>query len=646
MNNPIEQIFVTRPTIVLELPLTKHVRILHPEQVILKIGQSYCDLGAFCYSIRSRHRKENRKPRDVVLDSLIKQRPRQILQLIKALSSLLTDSGRRIATVRSYETYFKSFLDWADANGFHDCLAGGEATRCAYIAWVKENEECYRRADFGEVSYNNRIGVSELLQTVSGLGELTLGIRKIKRRRNPDRATEPLSSHDFAHAVALNQALFDGLCNLVLEHRPFPYKLILPATLGWEQNYLWLFPTHMWRLPPHKWGLEREKLSNTCWPYNYAEGRLAVPEEIAHRYAQKWPNVRLKYAKFCIENAKARINSANDSKRDWVRRMLGMIAHNAFLFLFFCNTGANESVARGIETDGQIDPTTLNQKYRSIKFRAGGKMTTLVVPVTFMPALRRFLALRKYLLDDSDFPYLFFTMGKRTKEQSPGQIGSGALESLYTNVLRFIDPELPRMASRKLRATVADWYQRHHDVSVAAKVLQNSERTVQIHYDAGSVTDHHEELSLFLNSVSESAKQQRVISRATWGDNGLLEGGGGCNNFGHPEALTDDVPVKPDCKDSQGCLFCVHRVLVACEQDARKVASAAFVMEQIILGPKHEEALRPLIAKCEQDLERIASFENCRSMVENVRIDVFEKGNLTPFFTDKYHLFLELGVIV
>ena len=93
------------------------------------------------------------------------------------------------------------------------------------------------------------------------------------------------------------------------------------------------------------------------------------------------------------------------------------------------------------------------------------------------------------------------------------------------------------------------------------------------------------------------------------------------------------------------CLFCKRRVLVACEEDARKVASAAFVMEQVILGPLHEAALRPLIAKCDEDLEKIANFRNCRAMVVQVRKDVFENGNLTPFFADKYQLFLELGVI-
>lgn len=643
MNRLAEPIFATRPTVTLSLPLAKNARILRPEQAILSFDDRHHDVGAYCYALRSDRRYPN-QPRGVVLDSFLNQRPRQILQLIKALSRLVTDGGRRMATAHAYAQHLKSFLDWADATGLHDCLSGGDATRHVYLAWAEDTRERYRRQEFGEAMHNQRIHyVRELLEASTGVTDLHIGIRKVKQRRNPNGGTDPLAQHDFAHAVALNQALFDGLCELVLEQRPFPYKLLLPATLGWSENHLWLFPTQVWRLPPHLWGAEREKRLITCWAYDYAAGRLATPDEIAHRYAARLPSERRKAAKTFIAKAQARIDAANADTRDRVRIMLSMIAQNAFLFLFFCNTGANESVVREIETKGEIDAATLNQQFRSIKFRAGSKPISLTVPATFMPSLRRFMELRRYLLGAKSFPYLFFTLGFRNAKP-PEQIAKHALYSLHKSVLRVIDPQLPRMGSRKLRASVADWYQRHHDASVTAKVLQNSEQTTQKRYDAGSATDHREELSLFLNSVSESAKRQRVISIKS-ADAQQLEEGGYCDRFGHPEALADHVPVKPNCKDSQGCLFCAHRLLVACEEDARKVASAAFVMEQVVLGPKHEEALRPLIAKCDEDLEKIAAFGTSRTMVERVRMDVFENGNLTAFFADKYQLFLELGVI-
>lgn len=645
MNKFAEPIFATRPTVILELPLDKNTSILHPEQVILKISDQTHDIGAFCYTMRSDKPRKPGQPCDVELGSFLKQRPKQIRQLIKALSRLVTDGGMSMQTAQGDASSLRTFLNWADTNGLHDCLSGADATREAYAGFAEDAKERYRRQEIGESQHNLLIrNVRKLLEATTGLEDLNRGIRNVRARQSSNSGTEPLAPHDFAHAVALNQALFDGLSDLVLEKRPFPYKLMLPASLEWPENHLWIFPTQRSRLAPHQWEGEREKSGHPNWAYNYAAGRLATPDEIVHRYAKgPYSTSQLKSAREAIRKAEVLIRAANTDERNKYRIMLGMIAHNAFLFLFFCNTGANEAVARQIETNGEIDANTLNQQFRSIKHRAGGKSITLTVPATFMPALRSFMELRRWLLNGKSFPYLFFTFGN-LNAKPPGQIVTASLESLYANVLRSIDPQLPRVGSRKLRASLADWYQRNHDVSVTAKVLQNTEGVVQKNYDAGSMIDQYDDLSLFLNSVSESAKHQRITQNKA-SDTQPLEEGGDCDGFGHPEALADHVPVKPDCKSGQGCLFCAHRVLTACEEDARKVASAAFVMEQVILGPKHEEALRPLILKCDNDLKKIADFGNCGAMVERVREDVFQNGNLTPFFADKYQLFLELGVI-
>lgn len=645
MNRPSELIFTLRPTITIELPQLKKSHILNPSQIILKVGSKFHDIGSLCYSLRSdKHRKQG-QPRGVVLSSFLKSRPKQILSLLMALNRLGVDGGMRSSTINGYANMVKIFVDFADTNGFENCLAGGDSSRQAYHAWAEESYERYYRQEFGKRAHNRRLDqIRELLEASTGIEDLRCSRRRLKVSKSANRFTEPLDPLDFARALALNKAIFDGICDLVLEKRHFPYKLVLPSALGWAENHLWLFPTQQWYLPPHLWGHERENRSNHYWAIDYANGRLATPDEISHRYAVSYPSEGRKVAKKLIARAHARIIAANDDARDRVRIMLGMIAHDAFLFLFFSNTGANEAVVREIETEGEIDTATLNQQYRSIKFRARSKQISLIVPASFMPDLRRFMELRRYLLGAKAFPYLFFTQGINNAKP-PGQIGSGSLESLFRTLLRKIDPLLPRMASRRLRASLADWYQRNHDMSVTAKVLQNSEQTTQKYYDAGSTTDHHEELSLFLSSVAESAKRQRIIPNKV-ADARQLEEGGCCDNFGHPAALAKNLPVKPNCRDGQGCLFCKHRLLVACEDDARKVASAAFLMEQLILGPMHEEVLSPLIAKCDEDLEKIAAFGNCRAMVESVRKDVFGNGNLTPYFADKYQLFLELGMVV
>lgn len=649
MSKASELIFTRRPIVTIELPLTPHARILHPEQIIIRIGEGYRDIGALCYALRSDKVRRPRQPRGVVVSSIIEQRPKQILQIIKALSSLIADGGISLSTNRNYANFIIQFIDWADAKGLPNCLDGGGATRQAFRAWADETGERYRRQEIGEACHNLRLTyVSELLEATTGLQNLMQGIRKLPKKYNPNGGTEPLDLHDFGHAVAINQCLFDGLCDLVLEQRPFPYKLELPNSLGWAESHLWLFPSNLWRLPPHRQSdpIRSAVGARESWVFDYSNGRLATVDEIAHRYKGKKLSLRIKGARAAVRHAHQQIEKANADPVNTWRISLGLYAQRAFLFLFFCNTGCNDQLARDLETDGKtIDASVKNQKFRALKWRAGGKEVELVAPVTFMARLRRFMELRRYLLQGRNTPYLFFTCGRRNCKP-PEKMFSHELSGYYYRLLKEIDPQLPRLGSRALRATVDDYYLRFHGSAVAAAVMGHSAETELRNYSRGSANDHHDEMTLFMASVAESARRQRVIPvTAMTTDSPPLEEGGRCDDFGQPEALGDLVPIRPDCKDAQGCLFCRNRVLIANEADARKVASAAYVMEQLILGPKHEEALRPLICKCDEDLKKIAAFPNCRDMVERVRRDVYEDEQLTPFWADKYHLFLELGII-
>lgn len=644
MNKPTELIFVARPTAFLELPLPANGRIARPEQVILKIWRAYHDVGAYCYALRSDNRRKVGQAREVVMSSFMKHRPKEVLQVIKFLNQLKTNAGKNPQTVHSYSYNFKMFMDWADHNELYDCLSGGEATRFAFENWCTEIGERFNRHKIGPNRHNYLLTrVRELLVAVTGLESLARIGRKVHENTNPDSSTEPATPHDFAHSLALNQALFDGLCDLVLENKPFPYQLPMPKSLAWKNSFLWLFPVRVWRLPPHLWGEAREKLGSPHWVYNYEHGRLATFDEIAPKYiGPRWQQQQK--ARNSIKRAQWQLQDANGNSRHWIRIMLGMIAHNAFMFLFFSNTACNESVAGQIETDGTIDTRTMNQNFRSIKFRAMGKPISLETPASFLPTLRRFMKLRHWLLNGEDFPYLFFTFGTHNAKL-PEQVGHVPITKLYA-VLREIDPQLPKWGSKKIRATVADYYHRQHGVLVTSDVLQNSPDTSLKNYNTGSPVAHHVEMTLFLEKVAETSKMQIVEKSGTdLGNAKPLEEGGHCSSYGHPQPMGNDLPVEPDCKQGQGCLFCQHRILVACEEDARKVASAALVMEQVILGPLHEAELRPLIRKCDDDLEMIANFPDCREMVNRVKKEVFENGDLTPFFADKFQLFLELGVI-
>ncbi len=642
ISNRDSTVFTQRDVLIIDFPFDQKIKIARPEQVMFRFDRMVVDSGAFCYLKRSNARRMPQQPVSVDESSYCSVRAQQVGNIIEIISTMLEDGGVRPVTVFAWIKRFKVFIDWADDNSNHDCLDGGEATKIAFRSWMEHISEKFKH---GKIKANSasylQNDVCKFLEQITDHNDLRRGIQFISVRGGREGA-EPASEYDFAQTLALNQSLFDGLCNLVLENQPFPFKLKMPKFPDWKENHLWLFPVNRWSLPPHLREKREQGKSHNYWAYDYENGRLANVEEIAHHYNKKNPRRAREAAKKAISEASANLDRANNDVRDRMRIELAMFAQSTFLFLFQANTGCNLAVSREIETAGSIDVSTLNQSYRVIKMRAQGREISVVSPASFMPSLRRFMELRKYILNGKNYLHLFFELKNRSENSPPEKVPSIVLYSHYEN-LRRIYPTIPRLSTRIVRATVSDYYRRTHDGYIESRVMGHSEAVADRDYLAGSPVDHHTDFTLFLNAVSNSARKQKIVSpKAVPPDAKSLEEGGRCTSLGRPEPITITLPI-PDCK--QGCIFCANRILVAGEEDARKVASAAFLMEQLISGPLSEAEFRPRILKCDQDLEQIAGFEGCENMVSQIKRDVYERGNLTPYFADKFQLFLELGVL-
>ncbi len=633
--------YSSRPVVIHDLPLPGNTRLLRPEAAMIRLANSVHDIGSFCYTLRSNKKRKPEGSGEVVLDSFRKERIPQVHALIETLSSLLVNGGLRPATLISYCNSFKDFMRWADTNGQFDCLEGGETTRRAYRSYASDVDERFRRHEFGSAQGSQYQSlVLTVLEALTGLDDLATGIRSIRYNPREMSGTEPATEHDFAHALAVNHALFHGLSNLVLENQPFPFKLPLPESLGWEESHLWVFPVTQWFRPPHE--LESSStLTTRVNVFDYKNGQLAVEDDIWPFYMGRSERTQRWWARFGLAKAGATLDAANSDSRAYYRLMLASLACDAFFFQFLANTGANLQTAIDIETDGALNEGAANQGYRSTKWRAGGKEVDLVVPVAFLPTLRRYLELRKFLLNGVSCSHLFFSLGRKRLDV-PIKVSSGVVSRVYV-VLRRIDPAMPLITARKIRATVSNYYQQQHDAAVTAAVLQNTEAITLRNYNAGTESDQRVEMSLVLRKLAQKAKTEVVAADAPTENARPLEDGGVCQSYGHPQALSADSPSKPDCKT--GCLFCAKRILVAGEEDTRKVASAAYLMKRLIAGPLSELEYRPQIAKCDEDLAMLRAFEGCADMVDRVIEDVFESGNLTPYFADKYQLFLSLGVL-
>ncbi|MDZ4282095.1 MAG: hypothetical protein U1C04_15175 [Hydrogenophaga sp.] len=630
--------FVERKVEIVDLPFPDDALLLHPERVMVRVAGHVHDIGAYCYASRSPKKRNANGCKEVELQSLQTDRISQVRELIRILSKFITVGGLRPHTVFLRCEFLKDLMDWADCYGHGQCLAGGASTRDAYRLYAAHVENGYRRQLFGSTNAFQKQKINlQILEALTGLTDLAKGIRLVRKNSRESLGTEPANLHDFAHALALNEALFKGLTDLVLEQKPFPYRVQMPASLGWEQNHLWVFPYTQWfQSPKHQGPIEATRNI-----YDYRDGHLAQENAIWPLFKGKTKKTKLNNARRRMERTQQTLIGANENGRSFFRLRLASVAFDSFGFLFLANTGVNLQTLLDIQTDDPISESTANQGYRVIKWRAGGKVVDVVVPVGFMPTLRRFMELRRYMLDGVACPYLLLTRGN-SYAKTPVKANPQFLQCSY-RMLRRIDPELPQITSRKIRATVSAWYISQHDASVTAKVLQNAPATTLRNYNAGTVTDQVVEMTLVLQTIAQKA-QTMVVSADNVAEGAkTLNDGGVCSSFGQPQPLFDNPPLEPTCK--KGCLFCSKRVLVAGEDDARKVASAAFLMRRLIGGPMSHAEYLPLIQKCEEDLANLAAFEGCAETVNRVKKDVYENGNLTQYFADKYQLFLALGVL-
>lgn len=237
MNKPPQ--YERRPTVIIDLPLREDVAVLHPEQVVVRVGRATFDMGSFCFATRGFSPIGGRKlaVRGVVVESLLPHRSGEILKVIRYLSSLMTDKGLRNDTVTTLFKYFSAYMNWADGNGYFGCLTDGADLRHILETWFRECEERFKTGNWGgSHAWANQSSISILLSSITGRRGLQKGLRFLKFRSS-NAGTDPAPEGDFALVLAINEALFTGLSDLVLDNRPYPFKLAMPELPG-RQNFI------------------------------------------------------------------------------------------------------------------------------------------------------------------------------------------------------------------------------------------------------------------------------------------------------------------------------------------------------------------------------------------------------------------------
>ncbi|MGD7198343.1 hypothetical protein ACQCQP_10765 [Ralstonia pseudosolanacearum] len=527
-----------------------------------------------------------------------------------------------------------TFLDWADANGHVDALNDASHARDAVWAYADVLRE---KVKTNALSLNTAAQYQrEVVGFLSGYLErddLAAGLNFLSTDPAVRESTVPPSEEVQARVLSLCYSLFEGLASLVVDGRRYPHQISLPAILGWPGNAMWVFPTTSWCMPPH-FEAERPTSRFPHWAYNFAEGRLATLAELqAAQATHGYRALPLKQ----LQQAEVQVWAANADGRHTHRLTMGVHALNAFMVLFCSLTGMNWAQVIALPWSSDFEVSTPRQAFRAIKWRSGNRVVYFELPVGFMPAFRRYLALRDYLLDEQPCDLLFFRLGP--KNLGPATLVKTNLSDVHHNFRR-IDPKLPNLGTRKWRAAMSDWLIRKTDPATAALILQNSEPTVRQAYAAGSHQTHLDELSAYLEQVADVVIPPGADRAAT--DSAV----GGCASFGNPVPITPAAPAAVDCSNAEGCLFCdKHRVhvdaqdirkLVSCRHCVRRSASMFGSEEQV------QEHLGPLLGRIQAILDEVSHHDT--ALVARVTKEVDEDGELDSYWGGKLQMLMSLGV--
>lgn len=614
-----------------DLPLPAGTTLLHPELTVLKLGQSRTiDVGLLCYKQRTMPDTTTRKGgRRVAVESFDVDRVEPVRRLILHISSYFEHSGLRAETLHSRFTRLLAFLNWADVQGCPDVLANERNARTAftsYAAYIRD------RVARNEISLNSgakqQLGVAHAIGEFHEIDDFERGFNLLRKDAKTAEVTSPPSEELQAKVLAVCTSLFDGLCSFVLEKHSYPYLLAMPAYLGLPSNCLWIFPGTSWFKTP-----EMLANSQTNAGYNFSDGRLSTAEELQVEYptgktTHRWQDVQ--------RDARRQIEKGNTDFNHNSRWYLASHALSAYAILFLAATGMNWAQLTGLlwEND-KYEIETPRQGFRTIKWRAAGKLVSFELPIVALPAFKRFLELRHYVLQGRACDYLFFRSATAAAPAIPYVSG---LHTIY-KVLNRIDPSLNMISPREWRAAKSDWLVRNTDPATAALVLQNTEKTVLQSYAEGSETRHLEEMGAFLGQVANV-----VVARDEPIDGATVSSVGVCAAYGKPVAMSSNAPVTPNCRGPEGCLFCDKLKVHADERDTRKLLSCCYCIRLVTPTESSfentQEALQPILDRIGEILDEIA--ERDPEMVLRVSKEVDEEGELDAYWAGKFNMLMSL----
>ncbi|BBB62323.1 hypothetical protein UNDKW_4050 [Undibacterium sp. KW1] len=281
-----------------------------------------------------------------------------------------------------------------------------------------------------------------------------------------------------------------------------------------------------------------------------------------------------------------------------------------------------------------------NQFFRTIKWRADNRIVFFELPISFMPRFKKFLKLREFLLNGQTCKWLFFHRGSH-RDEDPQQI-KFRLSNSY-QILKNIDPNIEPITTRQWRAAKSDWLIRNTDPATSAAVLQNTEKTVLASYLAGSPVTQMEEITKFLDGVSQIVeREENALPLST------SRSVGSCVEYGKPQSINFETTTTTNCRNVEGCFFCRNFRIHQDERDIRKLVSCRYCLQEFAKSSGGNvlpnSILFATLNRVDEILSEIAKKNTI--LVSKIVWEVEEQGELDQYWASKLEMLMALGIVL
>lgn len=616
------------------MPLTEGTTLLRPERALLKWEgiSNRSDIGQICYLTRdTSSTRHTRHTFDHT--SFSSERAKVVRMLVKQLSERLTLGAMRPNTVYLALRGVLDFANWADRLGLHQVLCDEKATAEAVHRYFREKRE---QVSLGNLNHNTvarlQPNLLSMLRELFRNDDFCADARVLRQQHYAYAPTVVPDAEAQAALLAWADALFSSISTLVLDFKPYPVRV----TTARGENLC---------LVPHTHGRGEGHDSNGLFGWNLETGQLRTREELTRRLAEAGAK-NPRHRSWGIARLTAKhLTAANEDVQSPIRRSHASMAASCFAALFLAETGVSLAQLLAMKWSPELaaslrDASVVRQKFREVKYRAGGMEVTFTVSLAFMPKLKAYLALRKYLVQDADCDTLFVVVGHHAQLRRLTGLSTQFLDRLYSR-LGTLGIVLPRISARQWRAAKQDWAVSNHGPVVAARLMGHSLATALRSYSNGTDTAHKAEMGAFLASVEKT-----VLKAGNDPAGSIKSAVGVCIEFHKPAPIAASVTVQPDCRSTEGCLFCdqyrVHadatdiRKLLSCRHCIRLASGRAGSFEQ------YESSFGAVLRRVEFLLNELCKRD--AALVGQIEHDVDIDGNLDAFWSTKLDQLYELGV--